>query len=141
MKMPPKILCVLFFSVFALAACYQPGGPEPQAPVDAADLVPIPQAVIVEEELIYSPYPRDNGAIPGTLVTGWDCDYIRFTRFRPDTGGAPEPVNAILVLIPGYMGGANSFDYIGRQLVSMAEGGYRGREPRGVGRGPEDELP
>jgi hypothetical protein len=84
-------------------------------------VVPIPQAVIVEEELIYSPYPRDNGAIPETLVTGWDCDDIRFTRFRPDTGGAPAAVDAILVLIPGYMGGANSFDYIGRQLVSMAE--------------------
>ena len=30
-------------------------------------------------------------------------------------------MDAILVLIPGFMGGANSFDYIGRQLVSMAE--------------------
>lgn len=121
MKTSLETLCFLLFSVCALSACYQPGGPVPEPPVDPAVLDPIQQAVIVEEELIYSAYPRDNGEIPGTLVTGWDCDYIRFTRFRPDSGGAPKEVQAILVLIPGYMGGANSFDYLGRQLVSMAE--------------------
>lgn len=121
MKIPLRIVWISVVSMFLLPACYQPGGPVPEPPVAPASLEPIPQAVIVEEELISSPYPRGNGEIPGDLICGWDCDFIRFTRYRPETEGAPKPVEAILVLIPGYMGGANSFDYIGRQLVSMAE--------------------
>jgi len=109
------------FAAFILSACYQPGGPVPEAPTDPALRVPVLQQVTVEEEMIYAPYPRDNGEIPGTNVCGWDCDWIRFTRYRPETGGAPKAVDAVLILIPGYMGGANSFDYMGRQLVSMAE--------------------
>lgn len=121
MKTFLKVPWVLLSLAFTLTACYMPGGPVPEAPLAPAGLDPIPQAVIVEEELIYSPYPRDNGEIPDSLICGWDCDYIRFTRYRPETVGTPKEVQAILVLIPGYMGGANSFDYLGRQLVSMAE--------------------
>jgi hypothetical protein len=121
MRRSLQMVWILAVSMFLLPACYQPGGPVPEAPVEPAVLEPIPQAVTVEEELIYSPYPRDNGEIPGSHVGAWDCDYIRFTRYRPETGGAPKEVEAILILIPGFMGGANSFDYIGRQLVSMAE--------------------
>ncbi len=121
MKISGPIGWTLVGLLFFLPACYQPGGPLPEAPVAPAVPEPIPQAVIVEEELVYSPYPRDNGEIPAGRICGWDCDYIRFTRYRPETAGAPEEVEAILVLIPGFMGGANSFDYIGRQLVSMAE--------------------
>jgi hypothetical protein len=121
MKTFLKFLWVPLCLVLILTACYMPGGPVPESPLAPAGRDPIPQAVIVEEELIYSPYPRDNGEIPDSLICGWDCDSIRFTRYRPETVGAPKEVQAILVLIPGYMGGANSFDYLGRQLVSMAE--------------------
>jgi len=126
MKTSLTILWVLALSVFGLTACYQPGGPVPEAPVDPAGKDPIPSAVVVEEVLIQdgeTQYSRENGEIPAGLNCGWDCDSIRFTRYRPETEG---PVNAILVLIPGYMGGANSFNYIGRQLVSMAEADPRG---------------
>jgi len=113
-------LCVACWGVF-LTACYQPGGPVPEAPLDPPERTPVPQRVTVEEEMIWAPYPRDNGEIPASAVCAWDCDFIRFTRYRPETGGPPQAVEAILVLVPGYMGGANSFDYLGRQLVSMAE--------------------
>ncbi len=116
-----RILWVPVVMLFAMTACYQPGGPVPEAPVEPAVVEPIPQSVVVEEERVYSPYPRENGEIPAGTNCGWDCDYIRFTRYRPATAGDPKAVDAILILIPGYMGGANSFDYIGRQLVSMAE--------------------
>ncbi len=121
MRIATKKAWISFLWVLLLPACYQPGGPVPEAPVAPASLEPIPQAVIVEEGFLYSPYPRDNGQIPAGFVGAWDCDYIRFTRYRPETAGTPKPVEAIVVLIPGYMGGANSFDYIGRQLVSLAE--------------------
>jgi len=104
-----------------LGGCYNPGGPVPEDALPPAAREPIPQRVIVEEEKIYSPAPRDNGLPPEC------CDYIHFVRYRPETpDGQPKEVDAILVLMPGYMGGANEFEYLGRQLVSMAEAGGRG---------------
>jgi len=109
-------------SVSALfCGCYSPGGPVPEAPVSPAAREPIPQKVIVEEEVIYSPAPTENGVPPEP------CNWIRFVRYRPETpDGQPKEVNAVLILLPGYMGGANEFEYMGRQMVSMAEAGGAG---------------
>lgn len=104
-----------------LSGCYSPGGSLPEDPLTPVARVPIPQKVIVEEEQIYSPAPRDNGAPPES------CDFIHFVRYRPATpDGQPKEVDAILVLMPGYMGGANEFEYLGGQLVSMAEAEGKG---------------
>ncbi len=101
--------------------CYRPGGPVPEAPLTPPDREPVPQKVIVEEEMIYSPAPEDNGVPPEP------CHWIRFVRYRPETlDGQPKAVNAVLILLPGYMGGANEFEYMGRQMVSMAEAGGEG---------------
>jgi pimeloyl-ACP methyl ester carboxylesterase len=107
-----------FFLLLAIAlyGCYQPGGPIPGEPRSPAAREPVPQKVIVEQVMIFSPAPADNGRAPT------DCDYIRYLRYRPEApDGASKEVNAILVLIPGYLAGANAFDYLARQLVSMAE--------------------
>ncbi len=98
-------------------------GCTPEDPVAPAILEPIPQKVIVETVQIDSPYPKDNGTILENQICSWDCDKIQFLRYRPDPGegNPPKAVNAIIILIPGYMGGANSFNYLGQQLVSMAE--------------------
>ena len=102
--------------------CYLPLGPRPEDPLPPAAIEPVVQRVIVQEEYLYSPYPRTNGAVPEEHAGDWNCDYLRFLRYRPETpDGRPKPVEAIIVLIPGYMGGANSFDYLGRQVVSLAE--------------------
>jgi len=129
MKKSRTSLCLLFM-ILLIPGCYLPGGPVPEEPVSPEPRAPIDQRVTVEEDLIYSPYPRDNGEIPGSYICDWDCDYIRFIRYRPTTSEGVlipfDDVVAVLVLIPGYMGGANSFDHLGRQLVSMAEAGGRG---------------
>jgi hypothetical protein len=99
-----------------LLGCYAPGGPVPEEPVAPALREPVPQKVIVEQEEIDSPAPTENGVPPEA------CDRIRFVRYRPETpDGQPKEVGAILVLLPGYMSGAGEFDYVARQLVSMAE--------------------
>ncbi len=117
-----RTVLFLFIPMMFFASCYLPGGPVPEDPVAPAMVVPIEQKVIVQEELIYSPYPRTNGSVPADFDCSWDCDYIRFLRYRPVSAEVdPKPVKAVIVLIPGYMGGANSFDYLGRQIVSMAE--------------------
>ena len=107
--------------ILLLSGCYNPGGSLPENPLPPATREPIPQKVIVEEEQIYSPAPRDNSVPPEV------CDFIHFVRYRPATPDPkPKPANAVLVLMPGYMGGANEFEYMGRQLVSMAEAEGRG---------------
>ena len=97
-------------------ACYNTQGPVPENPHQPAARELLPQNVIVAEETIYAPAPRDNGTPPP------ECDYIRYLRYRPQTlDGLPKEVRAVLVLLPGYGGGAASFDYLGRNLVAMAE--------------------
>lgn len=104
----------------AASGCYVPGGPVPESAKPGAPRAWTPeqveQAVISTQESIYSPAPRDNGAPPP------GCDYIQFLRFRPsDYSGNPADADAVLVLMPGFLCGANSFDYLGRQLVYMAK--------------------
>lgn len=112
---------ILICVTLLLSGCYSPGGSLPQDPLTPATRVAIPQKVIVEEERIYCPAPRDNGIPPEP------CDFIQFVRYRPATSdGQPKQVDAVLVLMPGYMGGANEFEYLGRQLVSMAEAEGKG---------------
>jgi pimeloyl-ACP methyl ester carboxylesterase len=82
-------------------------------------------AVVVEEQTIYSPAPRVNGEPPP------ECDYIHFLRFRPADGSTldpadpqrvnPDTTDAMLVMLPGIVEGANGFEYLGRQLVYMAK--------------------
>ena len=97
-------------------ACYNTQGPAPENPHQPPARELLPQNVIVAEETIYAPAPRDNGTPPP------ECDYIRYLRYRPQTlDGLPKEVRAVLVLLPGYGGGAASFDYLGRNLVAMAE--------------------
>lgn len=129
MRSNRSVPVILIFIALCLACtlvisgCYVPGGPVPE---DVKPRTPrawtpeqVEQAVLSTQEAIYSPAPRDNGTPPP------ECDYVRFLRFRPaDYSGNPAEADAILVLMPGFLCGANSFDYLGRQLVYMAKTQY-----------------
>jgi pimeloyl-ACP methyl ester carboxylesterase len=111
-KMLMALACLL------LLACACTGKQEliPEQPSAPAAKIPLPQQVIVEQVSIYSPAPNGNGQAPAA------CDYIHYLRFRPKTAdGTPKEVNAVIIMIPGYIGGAGSFNYLARQLVSLAE--------------------
>ncbi len=112
---------VLFFT-----GCYQPGGPVPENPHPPSPRAWTPeevdQVVVMEEEVIYSPVSRDNG------TPRPECDYIHYLRFRLRTpDGVPVEPDVILVLTPGFLCGANVFEYLGRQVVYMAETTGRGK--------------
>jgi hypothetical protein len=102
-----------------LSGCYQPGGPVPETkhnpPPRDWTMVDVDEMVDMTMEKIYSPAPRDNGAPPAL------CDWIHYYRFRC-SDGSPDPnqADAIIVLIPGFLGGANSLECISRQMVYMA---------------------
>ncbi|RJP30776.1 MAG: hypothetical protein C4536_09245 [Actinobacteria bacterium] len=111
-----------------LAGCYQPGGPVPEgahAPaVRDYTQEEVDAAVVMEERVISAPLPEEWGA-PET------CDEIRFLRFRPADGATLDPADplgvnaeatdAMLVMLPGILEGANGFEYLGRQMVYAAK--------------------
>lgn len=109
--------------MLVVSGCYVPGGPVPEGVKPPAPRAWTPEqveeAVLCTQEAIYSPAPRDNGTPPP------ECDYVRFLRFRPaGSTGNPADADAVLLLTPGFLCGANSFDYLGRQLVYMAGSQY-----------------
>jgi hypothetical protein len=121
MKKAHVLPLLLAGSLVVLGACYSPSGEWPEDPKPAPPRQPVPQKVVAEQVLLPSPASRANGVPPSA------CDAVRFVRYRPRTAdGQPKAVDAIIVLMPGYMGGANEFEYMGRQLVSMAEAQGRG---------------
>ncbi len=102
---------------------YDPVGPIPEekklpADMDWTEMI-VDETVVVEMIEIYSPLSIDNGEPPP------ECDYIRFLRFRlhdnSRTYNDAQDADAVLLMIPGMLGGANSFEYIGRQVVYAAK--------------------
>lgn len=130
MRKTLNVIAAFFFAALLICAgCYQPGGPVPENPHPPAERAwseeDVDAAVVVEEQTVYSPAPRDNGEPPP------ECDYIHFLRFRPADGSTlhagnpklvdPENTDAMLVMLPGILEGANGFEYLGRQLVYIAK--------------------
>jgi len=121
-NLPVVFLCLFMITalIFPLIGCYQPGGLIPENPKP-----PVPRAwtpgqvnakVVMEEETIHSPAPRDNGEPPAV------ADDIHFLRFRLRASSLdPADADAVLVLMPGFICGANAFEYLGRQMVYMAK--------------------
>lgn len=125
-----NVIAAFFFAALLICAgCYRPGGPVPENPHPPATRAwseqDVDSAVVVEEQTVYSPAPRENGTPPP------ECDYIHFLRFRPADGSTlcaedpklvdPDKTDAMLVMLPGILEGANGFEYLGRQLVYMAK--------------------
>ncbi len=117
------ILNLVSFLVIAtlvlLAGCYVPGGPVPEEPYPNVERAwsqeEVDAAVAVEEVSIYSPAPTGNGVAPEV------ADYVTFLRFRSRSAGEdPAGADAVLVVMPGFYCGSNSFWYLGRQMVYMA---------------------
>jgi pimeloyl-ACP methyl ester carboxylesterase len=127
-----KSLTVISVAILALlillAGCYEPGGPVPE---EAHPTVPrdytqeqVDEVVVMEERVIEAPLPDEWGA-PDV------CDEIHFLRFRLADGSTLDPANAqgvnaattdaMLVMLPGVLEGANGFEYLGRQMVYMAK--------------------
>jgi hypothetical protein len=121
-----SVLCIA--GLILLAGCYQPGGPVPEGahPGVPRDYTQedVDSVVVMEEQAIAAPLPAEWGA-PA------ECDEIRFLRFRPSDSSTLDPTDksranptttdAMLVMLPGVLEGANGFEYLARQLVYMAK--------------------
>jgi len=110
-------------ALLCLSGCYDPEGPIPEKPHAPAVLAwtdaDVDNRVVMEQESIYSPAPRGNGTPPAA------CDYIKFLRFR--LKGSLEGTSdkdAMLLMMPGLLEGANGFEHIARQLIYVADKEY-----------------
>lgn len=83
------------------------------APADPRVIEPgVRREVFVVEGPTPPPNPLTSGATPA------EAKGAQVVRYRVDTGDAPpKPARAILVLMPGFLGGAGSFDSLARAIV------------------------
>jgi hypothetical protein len=120
------IFGVLSIVVLLLSGCYDPRGPVPEGPKSPVlrdySQEEVDEVVSVELQLIESPLPPEWGAPP-------ECNWIQFLRFRPSDNSTlgdnglvnVDNTDAMLLMMPGILEGANGFEYIGRQLVYQAK--------------------
>ena len=76
-----------------------------------------PDADLVTESFVrvYEPLPKRDGPHPNA------CDWISYLRFRSANGPRrPSRADAVFVIIPGFLGGAASFDQVARNTVRDA---------------------
>lgn len=116
----------------AIGLCALPlgcGSPEPGPPAPPAvtSYQPPPASAVVETGALNirrevlrvpapAPPPNPDAAQGGETPAEYNA--LRVVRYRVDTGSAaPRPARAILVLMPGFLGGAGSYDPLARALV------------------------
>src|SRR3954452_10108257 len=108
--------------VVAAAAPLALAGPAAAAPkpgtlVERPVASAAPGARLVKESFVrvYSPLPAADGAHPKR------CDWIGYLRFRSADGPAnPSKADAVFAIIPGFLGGAGSFDQVARNTIRDA---------------------
>ncbi|MBU0995343.1 MAG: hypothetical protein KJ737_22835 [Proteobacteria bacterium] len=114
------IVCIWFTASISFIACDKPDGEVPEEKRHPASRSYtqslVDELVIMEAKSIYSPAPRENGPPPET------CDYVRFLRFRLRNGSdVSSDADAALLMVPGNLGGANSLEYLARNLIYQAK--------------------
>lgn len=122
--MKRRSLC-LAFSAFVAVGC---GDDETAAPGSAA-YAPPPASVVVEQGAV--PIRREVFLVPGAVPppnpldgseTPPERNFVRVVRYRVDAE-PPRPARAIAVLVPGFLGGAGSYDPMARALVRRSTEG------------------
>ncbi len=113
------LLCALLLPA---TACSEPPvdsslPPEPYSPPPASTLVDASPVSIRREVLhIAVPAPPPNPMAAQNGDTPAQLNFVRVVRYRVDSD-PPRPARAIAVLMPGFLGGAGSFDPLARALV------------------------
>jgi hypothetical protein len=84
----------------------------------------VPTSAVVESGIRREVYRMDGGIAPANPVTGvaTPAAYNRtqISRYRQDVT-PPAPARAVLIMVPGVLGGAGSFDTLARSRVRAAK--------------------
>ena len=94
-----------------------PPPPPPYVPPPASTLVDSAPVAIRREVLrVAAPAPPPNPNATAFAETPPENNFVRVVRYRLDSE-PPRPARAIAVLMPGFLGGAGSFEPLARALV------------------------
>jgi pimeloyl-ACP methyl ester carboxylesterase len=90
--------------------------PPPYAPAPASAIVDpgVRREIVLVDAKAPPPNPLTGEATPSAL------NRSRFVRYRVDAS-APKPARAIVIMMPGFLGGAGSFDPLARALVRRSK--------------------
>jgi pimeloyl-ACP methyl ester carboxylesterase len=116
----------------ALAASVPACGSDTPAPTPTppAAYAPPPASTVVDEgavkirrEIFLVPgvKPPKNPVATANAETPADLDFVRVVRYRVDAD-PPKPARAVAVLMPGFLGGAGSYDPLARAIVRRSAG-------------------
>ena len=116
----------------ALAASASACGSDTPAPTPTppAAYAPPPASTVVDEgavkirrEIFLVPgvKPPKNPVATANAETPADLDFVRVVRYRVDAD-PPKPARAVAVLMPGFLGGAGSYDPMARAIVRRSAG-------------------
>jgi pimeloyl-ACP methyl ester carboxylesterase len=106
----------------AVVAAPAQAAPKPGKKVERTVRSLAPDAKLVKESFVrvYSPLPADAGPHPAA------CDWIGYLRFRSARGPRKSTkADAVFAIIPGFLGGAGSFDQVARNTVRDAAARHR----------------
>lgn len=104
----------------ASIACLSCSSSDEPARAESSPYVPPPARAVVEPGIlreileIEGVAPEPNPAL--AAATPAERNVVRVVRYRPDSS-PPKPARAIVVMMPGFLGGAGSFDPLARALV------------------------
>lgn len=105
-----------------LTACYSPEAPtpEPLKPKETKRWTNTQIDTHVSTKLISIPASE-----PAPQGAPQHCNNINFLRIKHQQGPHnPEQADAVFLIVPGVLEGANAFEYMGRQMVYMAHQHY-----------------
>jgi pimeloyl-ACP methyl ester carboxylesterase len=132
MRLPRSrlVACALFLPV-SIAACAETR-PETKPDPEPEAYAPPPASAVVESgtvkirrEVFLVPgeapppnpdVPKDKGETPA------ENNFVRVVRYRVDAD-PPVAARAVFVLMPGFLGGAGSYDSLARAVVRRSKGG------------------
>ena len=116
-------------AALSVSACGS-DSPAPTPPTPPA-YAPPPASTVVEEGevkirrevfLVPGVKPPKNPVAAANAETPAELDFVRVVRYRVDAD-PPKPARAIAVLMPGFLGGAGSYDPMARAIVRRSAGG------------------
>ncbi len=113
------VVCIsVLTSVLTLSGCGGEAMPEAPKEPTARDWTDAEVDAVVEVQL-----ERINAPLTGLAAQAPDaCDEIQVLRMRHRDGPAQAgDADAVFMMMPGILEGANGFEYLGRQMVYIAE--------------------
>lgn len=108
--------------VVAIAVAASLPGAAAAAEPQVGDLVVTPVASTAPDaDVVAETYVRQYEPLPDSLQAPSECDWLGYLRFRHAEG--PEraaDADAVLVAMPGNLGGAQEFDVLARNVIAQA---------------------